>query len=117
MCGHCYCTDCMHKLGKHNLLRRTMSCPVCRENTAMGEISYVNTQLQPALDNTSKAIETARDGALPEQDGPTVLGRNSAKVEVVVQAIKNILADDSKAKVLVFSTVRVRGRRGLGESH
>ncbi|KAK7492086.1 hypothetical protein BaRGS_00016750, partial [Batillaria attramentaria] len=89
-CGHCYCMDCIHILvGRFRVGNRCLSlkCPLCREVTHEGEISYVSTK-QDAASDTS----------------PSVKGSHSTKVSAVVQCLLNIKQVEPQAKALVFST-------------
>jgi hypothetical protein len=103
-CGHCYCKSCLTELKRHSQNKRNLNCPVCRENTALGEISYVNTKTvkeeqpeeEPLPDNLmdlEKLVEVIK------------VRKHSAKAEVIVEKLKEILRKHPEDKVLIFSAV------------
>ncbi|KAF4525763.1 hypothetical protein B566_EDAN002025 [Ephemera danica] len=116
LCGHCFCMECLRQLGKHQHIRRQVCCPVCRECTALAEISYVNMNLAADVPKAALAFpeppQPSEDQSMVP-DAPQIRGRNSAKAEAVVQVLKTILAEDSNAKALVFSTDPIKNVTAL----
>ncbi|TRY78378.1 hypothetical protein TCAL_01692 [Tigriopus californicus] len=98
-CGHCYCVECIRvlieKYSNSNIQsahRRSLKCPICRNITVHGEISYVKTRKEEVNSEEEKqALEQVK-------------GSLSTKMEAVVRAIMAIQAEDPNSKSLVFST-------------
>lgn len=114
-CGHCYCKSCLCELKRHSLNKRNINCPMCRENTALGEISYVNTMSEALQENLEeKMIEPPPPfpenvlelEKLAENVEIKKLRKHSAKAELIVQKLKEILRAHPEDKVLIFSAVR-----------
>lgn len=106
-CGHCYCKACLNEVKRHGQNRRNLCCPMCRELTALGEISYVTTKSQSALEQPEKMNEdpAANLDDLQKLVELKKLRKQSAKAEVIVQKLKEILREHPEDKVLIFSSV------------
>lgn len=66
-----------------------IACPMCRNNTPLNSISYVKSN---------------RDG---EASSIIIKGSFSTKIESVTLKLIELIAQDPKVKVLIFSTVSV----------
>jgi len=70
----------------------------------MGEISYVNTEIQPdQIELNSKLPDEYKN--LEKIEDLKKLRKHSAKAEVIVQEIRKILRNDPADKILIFSAV------------
>ncbi|XP_059483639.1 E3 ubiquitin-protein ligase SHPRH [Neocloeon triangulifer] len=99
LCGHCYCVECLEELKRRRINKRILKCPICREDTASGEISYINTKMQPEIDAKKNELDELED-----LEAIKKLGRQqSAKAEVIVREIRKILKKDPTDKILIFS--------------
>ncbi|CAB3388448.1 Hypothetical predicted protein [Cloeon dipterum] len=101
VCGHCFCVECLEEVKRRRANKRSVGCAVCREETALGEVSYVNTLMQPEL-------EARKQSQVDAEPQPTSLADlkklgYSAKAGAVVRAAKAILNANPADKILVFS--------------
>jgi hypothetical protein len=81
---------------------------MCRENTALGEISYVDTKsAAPQEQPEEEPLPPIPDNLLELEKLVEVIKvrKHSAKAEVIVQKLKEILRQHPEDKVLIFSAV------------
>ncbi|XP_066993133.2 E3 ubiquitin-protein ligase SHPRH [Anabrus simplex] len=91
-CGHCFCIECIRLLMQSTggLRMTSVKCPICRDVTHSGDISFVD-------------ISTKN----PDQglwSNISVKGSHSTKVEAVVRCLLALQNTEPGAKALVFST-------------
>jgi E3 ubiquitin-protein ligase SHPRH len=88
-CGHCVCCTCSYyMIDRARSLRTNISCPLCRFITQPTELTYVSV-------NFRKPISA--------ENGVTVKGSHSTKVEAIIDCVLRIRSEDPDAKILVFS--------------
>ncbi|VVC30495.1 Hypothetical protein CINCED_3A019573 [Cinara cedri] len=85
-CGHSVCSQCLASMCKH-MDKKEIVCPMCRSNSLTESVAYVRTRCDDQMSSNT-----------------VIKGSFSTKVENITSKLMELIKEDPKVKVLIFST-------------
>jgi len=96
-CAHTFCLDCLNEV-----VTRLKKCSLCNQPLSKKSISPLLSELPQAADTASSSTAAASSSSAPAAEAADKFDRYGTKLASLVKKLKELRAEDSSTKVILF---------------